>query len=82
MRSNLMSDFMGLAPGCQRVSFMLCPDFPASVATLPMRSNLMSEFMGLVRGQYDAKADGFLPGALPMLSCAVVYRATLLFSQG
>jgi homogentisate 1,2-dioxygenase len=24
--------------------------------------NLMSEFMGLVRGTYDAKAEGFLPG--------------------
>jgi homogentisate 1,2-dioxygenase len=23
----------------------------------------MSEFMGLVRGAYDAKAEGFLPGA-------------------
>ena len=22
----------------------------------------MSEFMGLIRGQYDAKAAGFLPG--------------------
>ena len=22
----------------------------------------MSEFMGLIRGVYDAKADGFLPG--------------------
>ena len=39
-----------------------------------MRSNLMSEFMGLVRGQYDAKADGFLPGALccAVLCCAVL----------
>ena len=25
--------------------------------------NIASEFMGLVHGQYDAKADGFLPGA-------------------
>jgi homogentisate 1,2-dioxygenase len=24
--------------------------------------NVMSEFMGLVRGEYDAKAEGFLPG--------------------
>lgn len=24
--------------------------------------NIMSEFMGLVRGEYDAKAEGFLPG--------------------
>jgi homogentisate 1,2-dioxygenase len=31
--------------------------------------NLMSEFMGLVRGQYDAKADGFLPGGASMHLC-------------
>lgn len=31
--------------------------------TVPCRSNVMSEFMGLIRGVYDAKADGFLPGA-------------------
>lgn len=30
---------------------------------LPLNSNVMSEFMGLLRGCYDAKADGFLPGA-------------------
>jgi homogentisate 1,2-dioxygenase len=24
--------------------------------------NVMSEFMGLIRGQYDAKAEGFIPG--------------------
>ena len=24
--------------------------------------NCMSEFMGLIRGAYEAKADGFLPG--------------------
>lgn len=24
--------------------------------------NIMSEFMGLIRGEYDAKAEGFLPG--------------------
>lgn len=25
--------------------------------------NVMSEFMGLIRGEYDAKAGGFVPGA-------------------
>ena len=29
----------------------------------------MSEFMGLIRGVYDAKADGFLPGTL---CCAAI----------
>jgi len=31
--------------------------------------NTMSEFMGLVRGVYDAKADGFLPGGASLHSC-------------
>lgn len=26
--------------------------------------NVMSEFMGLIRGEYDAKAEGFAPGEL------------------
>ncbi|MBC7956339.1 MAG: homogentisate 1,2-dioxygenase [Cytophagales bacterium] len=28
--------------------------------------NLMSEFMGLVHGQYDAKAEGFVPGGMSL----------------
>lgn len=31
--------------------------------------NYMSEFMGLIRGKYDAKADGFLPGGASLHSC-------------
>lgn len=31
--------------------------------------NVMSEFMGLIRGVYDAKADGFLPGGASLHSC-------------
>ncbi|KAL4422217.1 hypothetical protein ABPG77_009692 [Micractinium sp. CCAP 211/92] len=31
--------------------------------------NMMSEFMGLIRGVYDAKADGFLPGGASLHSC-------------
>ena len=27
--------------------------------------NTMSEFMGLIRGSYEAKRDGFLPGGAP-----------------
>lgn len=30
--------------------------------------NCMSEFMGLIRGAYEAKADGFLPGGAPSKS--------------
>ncbi len=31
--------------------------------------NLMNEFMGLVYGQYDAKAEGFLPGGASLHNC-------------
>ncbi len=31
--------------------------------------NFMSEFMGLVHGEYDAKAEGFLPGGASLHNC-------------
>jgi homogentisate 1,2-dioxygenase len=31
--------------------------------------NVMSELMGLVRGVYDAKAEGFLPGGISLHNC-------------
>jgi homogentisate 1,2-dioxygenase len=31
--------------------------------------NFMNEFMGLVRGEYDAKAEGFLPGGASLHNC-------------
>jgi homogentisate 1,2-dioxygenase len=31
--------------------------------------NVMSEYMGLVRGQYDAKAEGFIPGGGSLHNC-------------
>jgi homogentisate 1,2-dioxygenase len=31
--------------------------------------NFMSEFMGLVRGEYDAKAEGFVPGGASLHNC-------------
>ena len=31
--------------------------------------NVMSEFMGLVQGAYDAKAEGFAPGAVSLHNC-------------
>ena len=31
--------------------------------------NLMSEFMGLVSGEYDAKAEGFVPGGASLHNC-------------
>ena len=31
--------------------------------------NMMNEFMGLVFGQYDAKAEGFVPGGASLHNC-------------
>jgi homogentisate 1,2-dioxygenase len=31
--------------------------------------NVMNEFMGLISGQYDAKAEGFLPGGASLHNC-------------
>jgi homogentisate 1,2-dioxygenase len=31
--------------------------------------NFMNEFMGLVRGEYDAKAEGFVPGGASLHNC-------------
>ena len=53
-------------PGTANVDFVIFPP-RWSVAEDTFRPpyfhrNVMSEFMGLVRGQYDAKRDGFVPG--------------------
>ena len=31
--------------------------------------NFMNEFMGLIHGEYDAKAEGFLPGGASLHNC-------------
>jgi homogentisate 1,2-dioxygenase len=31
--------------------------------------NLMNEFMGLIEGEYDAKAEGFMPGGVSLHNC-------------
>jgi homogentisate 1,2-dioxygenase len=31
--------------------------------------NIMNEFMGLVRGEYDARAEGFMPGGASLHNC-------------
>jgi homogentisate 1,2-dioxygenase len=31
--------------------------------------NIMSEYMGLIHGQYDAKAEGFVPGGGSLHNC-------------
>ncbi|MGA2549035.1 MAG: homogentisate 1,2-dioxygenase [Burkholderiaceae bacterium] len=35
--------------------------------------NVMSEFMGLVKGTYDAKAEGFLPGGVSLHNCMTAH---------
>ncbi len=35
--------------------------------------NVMSEFMGLVRGVYDAKAEGFVPGGSSLHNCMTAH---------
>jgi homogentisate 1,2-dioxygenase len=35
--------------------------------------NVMSEFMGLVRGTYDAKAEGFVPGGASLHNCMTAH---------
>ncbi|KAJ0989399.1 hypothetical protein J5N97_007755 [Dioscorea zingiberensis] len=50
--------------------------------------NCMSEFMGLIYGQYEAKADGFLPGGASLHSCMTphgpdtkTYEATIAHGE-
>ncbi len=35
--------------------------------------NVMTEFMGLLRGEYDAKAEGFLPGGASLHNCMTAH---------
>jgi homogentisate 1,2-dioxygenase len=53
-------------PGTANVDFVIFPPrWLVAVHTFRppwFHRNFMSEFMGLVRGEYDAKAEGFVPG--------------------
>lgn len=56
--------------GTANVDFVIFPE-RWSVAEHTFRppwyhTNIMSEFMGLIRGVYDAKPDGFVPGAMSL----------------
>ncbi|MGB9148679.1 MAG: homogentisate 1,2-dioxygenase [Burkholderiales bacterium] len=60
-------------PGTANIDFVIFPP-RWSVAEHTFRPpwfhrNFMSEFMGLVRGVYDAKAEGFLPGGASLHNC-------------
>jgi len=60
-------------PGVANVDFVIFPPrwMVAEHTFRPpwFHRNVMSEYMGLVRGAYDAKAEGFLPGGGSLHNC-------------
>jgi homogentisate 1,2-dioxygenase len=60
-------------PGTANVDFVIFPPrwMVAEHTFRPpyFHRNLMSEFMGLVRGEYDAKQGGFVPGGASLHNC-------------
>ena len=62
-----------LLPGVSNVDFAIFPPrwLVAEHTFRPpwFHRNMMNEFMGLIFGQYDAKAEGFLPGGASLHNC-------------
>jgi homogentisate 1,2-dioxygenase len=62
-----------LQPGTANVDFAIFPPrwLVAEHTFRPpwFHRNMMNEFMGLVFGEYDAKAEGFLPGGASLHDC-------------
>jgi len=60
-------------PGSANVDFVIFPPrwLVAEHTFRPpwFHRNMMNEFMGLVFGEYDAKAEGFLPGGASLHNC-------------
>lgn len=60
-------------PGMANVDFVIFPPrwMVAENTFRPpyFHRNLMSEFMGLIHGEYDAKAEGFVPGGASLHNC-------------
>jgi homogentisate 1,2-dioxygenase len=60
-------------PGTSNVDFAIFPPrwMVAQHTFRPpwFHRNMMNEFMGLILGQYDAKAEGFLPGGASLHNC-------------
>jgi homogentisate 1,2-dioxygenase len=60
-------------PGTANIDFVLFPPrwLVAEHTFRPpwFHRNVMNEFMGLIRGEYDAKAEGFLPGGASLHNC-------------
>jgi homogentisate 1,2-dioxygenase len=61
------------APGMANVDFGIFPPrwLVAEHTFRPpwFHRNVMNEFMGLIKGEYDAKAEGFLPGGASLHNC-------------
>ena len=64
-------------PGTANVDFVIFPPrwMVAERTFRPpwFHRNIMSEFMGLVRGMYDAKAEGFVPGGSSLHNCMTAH---------
>ncbi|HWR35030.1 MAG TPA: homogentisate 1,2-dioxygenase [Clostridia bacterium] len=60
-------------PGTANVDFVVFPPrwIVAEHTFRPpwFHRNFMNEFMGLIRGEYDAKAEGFVPGGCSLHNC-------------
>jgi homogentisate 1,2-dioxygenase len=60
-------------PGTANVDFVIFPPrWMVSEHTFRppwFHRNFMNEFMGLIRGEYDAKAEGFVPGGASLHNC-------------
>jgi homogentisate 1,2-dioxygenase len=60
-------------PGTANVDFVIFP--PRWVVAQhtfrppPFHRNVMNEFMGLIRGTYDGKSEGFIPGGASLHNC-------------
>ena len=61
------------SPGVDSIDFVI---FPPRILAMQdtfrppwFHRNIASEFMGLIAGQYDAKAEGFVPGGASLHNC-------------
>jgi homogentisate 1,2-dioxygenase len=65
------------APGTANCDFVIFPPrwLVAEHTFRPpwFHRNVMSEYMGLVRGVYDAKAEGFVPGGASLHNCMAAH---------
>jgi homogentisate 1,2-dioxygenase len=64
-------------PGAANIDFVIFPPrwLVAEDTFRPpwFHRNVMTEFMGLLHGEYDAKAEGFLPGGASLHNCMTAH---------